>query len=66
MIESELIFTATEPLEVTVTDCDTAVPTETLPNESEVVLRLRAGTAALSWIAKLFEEEFALAVTVAD
>ena len=66
MIESELIVTATVPLEVTVTDFDTDVPTATLPKDSEVVLRLNAGVAALSCSATLFEELFALADTVAD
>ena len=47
-IESELRLTATVPLEVTVTDLVTAVPTATLPNESEVAFRLRAAVAALS------------------
>lgn len=64
-IESELMVAATVPLEVTVTDFVTAVPTETLPNASEVALRLRAGVAAFSCIAKLFDEEFALTATVA-
>ena len=66
VIEAELIVTATVPLEVTVTDFDTDVPTATLPNDSEVVLRLNAGVAALSCSATLFEELFALADTVAD
>jgi hypothetical protein len=39
---------ATVPVEVTVTDFVTAVPTETLPNASELVLRLREDVAALS------------------
>jgi hypothetical protein len=47
-IESELMVTAAVPLEVTVTDCETAVPTVMLPNDNEVELRVRAGTAALS------------------
>jgi hypothetical protein len=47
-IESELIVTAAVPLEVTVTDCETAVPTVMFPNDSEVELSVRAGTAALS------------------
>ena len=47
-IESELRLTATVPLEVTVTELITAVPTATLPNESEVAFRLRAAVAALS------------------
>jgi len=59
------MVTAAVPLEVTVTDFVTAVPTETLPNEREVALRLSEGTAAFSWIAKLFEEELALAVNIA-
>jgi hypothetical protein len=45
-IESEFSVTATLPFEVTVTDFVTAVPTETFPNASELVLRLIAGTAA--------------------
>jgi len=48
VIESELIFTGTVPLEVTVTDFVTAVPTATLPNASEVLLRVSADVAALS------------------
>src|SRR5437868_10052831 len=63
---SELIVTATVPLEVTVTDLVTAVPTETFPNASDVALTLRAGTAALSCTAKLFDEALAVAEMVAD
>jgi hypothetical protein len=44
--ESELIVTGTEPLEVTVTDFATAVPTDTFPNGREVALKVIAGTAA--------------------
>lgn len=47
-IESELIVTAEVPLEVTVMDFETAVPTATLPNASELALRLRAGAAAFN------------------
>lgn len=47
-IESELIVTAAVPLDVTVTDFVTAVPTETLPKASAVVLRLNAAVAAFS------------------
>lgn len=65
VIESEFMVTATVPLEVTVTDLLTAVPTETLPNAREVVLRLSAGVAAFNWSAALFDEELALPVTVA-
>ena len=64
-IESELMVTAAVPLEVTVTDLETAVPTETLPNARDVELRLSVGTAAFSCRAKLCEELFELAVTVA-
>ena len=60
-IESELIVTAIVPLEVTVTDFVTAVPTETLPNDRELALRLNAGTAAFSCIAKLCDDPLALA-----
>ena len=48
VIDAELMVTATLPLEVIVTDFDTAVPTATLPNDSEVALRLKAAVAALS------------------
>lgn len=65
VIESEVIFTATVPLEVTVTDFVTAVPTETLPNGNEDALRLNAGVAAFNWIAKLCDVLLPLAVTVA-
>ena len=64
-IESELIVTATLPLEVNVTDLVTAVPTDTLPNASDVVLRLIAGTAAFRVSATLLDEAFAVAVSVA-
>jgi hypothetical protein len=50
-IESELMVTAAVPLEVTVNDFVTAVPTETLPNASDVALKLNAGTAAFNCIA---------------
>ena len=65
VIELELIVTATVPLEVTVTDFVTAVPTETLPNDSDAVLRLNAGTAAFSCNAKVRDEALALAANVA-
>jgi hypothetical protein len=65
VIEAELIVTATVPLEVTVTDFVTAVPSATLPNDSDVALRLNADAAAFSCIAKLWDEEFALTATVA-
>ncbi len=53
------------PVEVTVTDFVTAVPTDTVPNASEVALRLREDVAALSWMAKALEDAFALNVIVA-
>ncbi len=53
VIESELIVTATVPLEVTVTDLVTAVPTETLPNGNEDAFRLNAAVAAFSCIARV-------------
>lgn len=65
-MESELMVTATVPLEVTVTEFVTAVPTATLPNDNDVALRLNAGVAAFSCNAKLFVELFSLAVMVAD
>ena len=65
VIESELIVTAMVPVEVRVTDLVTAEPTATLPNASEVALRLRAGAAAFSCIAKFCEEALRLAATVA-
>lgn len=46
--ESELMVTAAVPDEVMVTDFVTAVPTETFPNDRELVLRLTAAVTALS------------------
>jgi hypothetical protein len=65
VIESELIVTAAVPLEVTVIDFVIAVPTATLPNDSELGLRLTAGVAAFNCKAKLCDEPFAFAETVA-
>lgn len=65
VIESELIVRGAVPLEVKVTDFVTAVFTVTLPNASEVALRLKAGTAAFSCIAKLRDDPFSLAKRVA-
>ena len=65
VIESELIVRAVVPLEVTVTDLLTAVPTETLPKASDVALRVSAGVAAFNFSATLCEDEFELAVRVA-
>ena len=64
-IESELIVTAIVPLEVIVTDFVTAVPTATLPNDSDVADRVNAGVAAFSCKAKFCDEPFSFAVTVA-
>lgn len=66
VVESELIVTATVPLEVTVTDFVTAVPTETLPNAREVALRLNAADAAFSCIEIALELLPVVAVSVTD
>lgn len=50
------------PLEVTVTDLETAVPTETFPKASDVALKLMAGVAAFSCRATLFEPAVRVAV----
>jgi len=60
------MLTATEPFEVTVTDLVTEVPTETLPNERELALKLSVAAAALRFSAKFLEDEFALADNVTD
>jgi len=64
-IESELIVTGAVPLDVSVTDFVTAVPTETLPNASVLALAVRVGVIALSCSAKLFDEPLVLADNVA-
>jgi hypothetical protein len=56
---------AAVPVDVTVTDFVTAVPTETLPNASELLLKLRADVAAFSWIAKALDDALALTEIVA-
>lgn len=61
-IESELSVKEPVPLDVTVTDWDTAVPTDTLPNASDVALNVSAGVAALSCRATLFEPAVKVAV----
>jgi len=66
VIESELIVTATVPLEVTVTDFVTAVPTETLPNDSEVALRLKDGVAAFNCSEIVLDVLPVVAVSVSD
>ncbi len=43
------MVTAAVPLEVTVTDCETVVPTLTFPNASELALRLSAGVPVEGW-----------------
>jgi hypothetical protein len=65
-IASELMVTAAVPLEVTVTDLDTAVPTDTLPNESDVALKLRVRVAAFSCSETVFEVLPVDAVSVTD
>lgn len=64
-IESELMVTAAVPLDVSVTDFVTAVLTDTFPNASEVVLRVRAALDAFRLIAKLLVDAFATAVRLA-
>lgn len=68
-IESALIETAVLPLEVSVTDFVTAVPTDTLPNASEVELRLSDGVPMaelepLSLIEAVFDVDPCVAVRV--
>jgi hypothetical protein len=65
VIKSELMVTGAVPLEVTVTDLVTALPTATFPNDKDAALTLKEGTAAFSWIATPFDDLFALASTVA-
>jgi hypothetical protein len=48
VIASELIVTDAVPLEVTVTDFVTAVPTATLPNDNVVAFKVNAGVEAFS------------------
>ena len=64
-IVSALITNAAVPLEVTVTCCETEVPTATLPNSNELALSFIAGAAAVSWMTKVFEDPLTLALTVA-
>jgi hypothetical protein len=65
-VAAALIVTAMVPLEVTVTEFVTAVPTETLPNESEVALKLNVADAAFSCRESAFEVPPVVAVRVAD
>ena len=44
----EAIVTGAVPVEVTVIDFETAVPSETLPNGREVALKVSAGVNAFS------------------
>jgi hypothetical protein len=66
VIESELIVTAIVPLDVRVTDFVTAVPTETLPNESADAFRLSADVAAFSCSETTLELVPVVAVNVTD
>jgi len=68
-IESALMDTGAVPFDVTVTDFVTAVPTETVPNASEDVLRPRDGVPVedpdpLSLIAAVFDVDPWVAVRV--
>jgi hypothetical protein len=62
----ELTVTAAVPVDVKVTDFDTAVFKATLPNETEEALTASVGTAAFNCRAKLLEIPPALAVMVTD
>lgn len=48
VVEAELIVAGAVPLEVTVSDFVTAVPSETLPNASELTPKLRTGVVAFN------------------
>jgi len=61
-----LTVAVTVPLEVTVTDFDTAVPTATLPNDRDVALKLNAGVAAFSCSDTARDVLPVVAVSVAD
>jgi hypothetical protein len=65
-VAAALIVAAMVPLEVTVTEFVTAVPTETLPNESEAALKLRVADAAFSCRESAFEVVPIVAVRIAD
>jgi len=64
-IASDVMVKGAVPVEVTVTDFETAVPIETLPNRRELALSVSVGADAFNWIPKLWAEELALAVIVA-
>ena len=66
VIEAELIVAGAVPLDVTVIDCVVAVPTETLPNESEALLKVSAGVVALSCSETILEVLAVVAVSVTD
>jgi hypothetical protein len=70
-IESTLIDTGAVPLDVTVTDFVTAVPTETLPNANDEALRLSDGVPTdeldpLSLMIVVFDVDPCVAVSVTD
>jgi hypothetical protein len=65
VVEPELMVAGAVPLEVTVTDFVTAVPTETLPNARELTPKLRTGFDAFNCNTRLCDEAFAVADTVA-
>ena len=63
---TEFTVTAAVPLEVSVTVCVVALFITTLPNETLVVFRLRAGEAAFSCSETAFEVLPVVAVSVTD
>ena len=63
--ETDEIVTGAVPDEVRITELVAWVPTFTLPNDTDVALRVSDGVAAFSCSARLCDELFALAVTVA-
>jgi hypothetical protein len=64
--ESEEIVTGAVPEEVTVTDCVPVLPTETLPNDTDVVFRVKVGVAAFSCSETVLEVPAVVAVRVTD
>ena len=64
--EIEEMVTGAVPVEVRVTDCVAVLPTAILPNDTDVVLRVRAGVAALSCRESALEVLPVVAVSVAD
>lgn len=64
-IAADVMVTGPVPVEVTVTDFETAVPIETLPKGRELALSVSPGVDAFNWTPKVCADEFALAVIIA-